>query len=69
MELLAILESLGGFAVFIVTLLVARPLWRFYQIEPKPALLRNEVAADLVLLVFFVTTLMSFVIGVHGLLV
>jgi cytochrome b561 len=69
MELFAIIESLGGFAVFIVAALIARPLWRLYQLQPQPALLRSEVTADLILLAYFVTILMSLVVGVHGMLV
>lgn len=66
MDLFAAVESLGALVVFVVALLAARPLWRLYQLRPQPALLRNDTVSDLILLAYFITILMSLIVGVHG---
>ena len=66
MEIAGIVESVAGFALFAVAVLLARPLWRLYQRQPQPVLLRGEVMSELILLGYFVLLLLSFVVGVHG---
>lgn len=61
-------ESLVGFALFILSVAVARPLHRFYLRKPTPALLRNETFSELLLLGYFTLVLLSFVVGIHGLI-
>lgn len=68
MEIAGLVESFAGFALFVVALLLGRPLWRLYQRQPQPVLLRSEVMAEIILLGYFALLLLSFVIGMHGLL-
>ncbi|HEV7371447.1 hypothetical protein [Arenibaculum sp.] len=61
-------ESLVGFGLFILSVAVARPLRRFYLRTPTPALLRGETRSELILLGYFCLVLLSFVVGIHGLI-
>lgn len=61
------LQSVAGFALFILAATMARPLYRFYRRTPVPALLRSEMLAEMILLGYFVLALMGLVAGIHGL--
>lgn len=60
-------ESLAGFGLFVLAVVLAPALRRFYLRTPTPVLLRNEMASELILLGYFVVALLSLVIGIHGL--
>ncbi|MBI1206280.1 MAG: hypothetical protein GC191_03205 [Azospirillum sp.] len=68
MENLLNMESFWGFALFGASLLIGPPLYRAYRREPIPALLRNDLVAELLLLAYFIVIVTSAIAAIAGLL-
>jgi hypothetical protein len=61
-------EGAAGLAAFALALLAFRPLLSLHRRAHRPALLRNETTAELVLIAYLYVVVLGFAFGLHGLI-
>ncbi|MBI1209428.1 MAG: hypothetical protein GC191_19355 [Azospirillum sp.] len=59
-------ESIWGIAMFATSVVLGPMFYRFYRRQPAPGFLQNELAAEMLLLGYFILSVTSIVALIDG---